>query len=272
MNQLLKTSILTFALIFIFAIPSYSLDLKNSPEDCTFIINNINDEQKKELAYYYRGQYYLENGDFSKAISDFTESIKRAKTKGALEESYYYRGLSYFNMENFEKAIPDFTQSINNSVDNPDGQTESYMYRGRSFLMLGNYDMAIKDSSIVIQRGYADKYDWAYPTYYTQGMANKKLKNYKAAVLDLTKFIQYEQNNLRDPEVILQVGDAYFHRAHTKIMAFEEFINSNEDVLSIIDDLEKSIKTYSLLNNPVANEKRKLVSQFLNEVKAALNK
>ena len=101
-------------------------------------------------------------------------------------------------------------------------------------------------------------------------MANKELKNYKTAVSDLTKFILYEQNNLRDPDVILQVGDAYFHRAHTKIVA--GFINSNEDILSIIDDIEKSIKTYSLLNNPVANEKRKLVSQFLNEVKAELNK
>ena len=79
MKNLTKNIILILGALFIFTMPSYSLDLKNSPEDCTFIINNVNNEQTKELAYYYRGQYYYENGEYSKAVSDFTESIKRAR-------------------------------------------------------------------------------------------------------------------------------------------------------------------------------------------------
>lgn len=270
MNYFLKTCIFLVALLFIFAIPSYSLDLKNSPEDCTFIINNINDEQKKELAYYYRGQYYLDNGDFVKAISDFTESIKRAKTKGALEESYYYRGLAYFSMENYEKAIPDFTQAINYSADNPSNQAESYMYRGRSYLMSGNYSLAIKDSTNVIMKGYADKESWAHPAYYTRGMAYDQIKNYKNAIIDLSKFIQYEQNNLQDPLVVLQVGDAYFFRAQARVKS--GVINSHYDVLNVFKELEKAISIYSISNDPAAIEKKNIVKQVLRELKATYYK
>ena len=266
MKNLTKNIILILGALFIFTMPSYSLDLKNSPEDCTFIINNVNNEQTKELAYFYRGQYYYENGEYSKAVSDFTESIKRAKTNDSLEESYFSRGIAYFDMENFEKAIPDFTEAINRATNNPASQAESYMYRGRSYLMLGNHNLAIKDSTTVIQKGYADKESWAFPAYYTRGMAYDELKNYKSAIADLTKFINYEKNNLQDPLVVLQVGDAYRTIALAKIEA--GMVKSHNDALAVFKDLEKAISTYSALNSPIANAKKEMATTILKELKA----
>lgn len=266
MKKFAKIFIFILVALFVFNTPSYSLDLKNSPEDCTYIINNVNNEQTKELAYYYRGQYYYENGEYLKAVSDFTESIKRAKTNESLEESYFYRGSAYFDMENFEKAIPDFTEAIKRSADNPASQAESYSLRGRAHLMLGENDTAIKDSSIVIQRGYADKESWAFPAYYTRGMAYNELKNYKSAISDLTKFINYEQNNLQDPSIVLQVGDAHRTIALAKIEA--GMVKSHNDALAVFKDLEKSINAYSKLDEPIAKAKKEMSSVILKELKA----
>ena len=255
MKNLTKNIILILGALFIFTMPSYSLDLKNSPEDCTFIINNVNNEQTKELAYYYRGQYYYNNGEYSKAISDFTESIKRA-SEDTVEESYFWR----------EKAIPDFTEAIKRSANNPEPQSESYAFRGRSYLMTRNYDMAIKDSTIVIQRGHAEKDYFGTPAYYTRGMAYNELKNYKSAISDLTKFINYEQNNLQEPTVVLQVGDAYRAIALAKIEA--GMVKSHNDALAVFKDLEKAISTYSVLNSPIANAKKEMATTILKELKA----
>ena len=78
MDNIRKILVL-IGLIFLLGVPANSLELENNPDECTYIINNIENPEDKELAYFFRGRYYFEKKEYKKAIPDFTNSIKLAK-------------------------------------------------------------------------------------------------------------------------------------------------------------------------------------------------
>ena len=60
-------------------------------------------------SYYRRGIAYGQNGDYDKAIADFTEAI-RLNLKSA--PVYYNRGVTYWHRGNHDRATADFNEAI----------------------------------------------------------------------------------------------------------------------------------------------------------------
>ena len=71
-------------------------------------------EEDAEI-YYNQGNAYKKNGQYDKAISDFTKAIE-INPKHA--DAYYTRGVVYYYKEDYEKALDDFytAQRLGNNV------------------------------------------------------------------------------------------------------------------------------------------------------------
>jgi tetratricopeptide (TPR) repeat protein len=69
-------------------------------------------------AYYNRGKAYKKNGQYDKAISDFTKAIEiNPRHAGA----YYTRGVVYYYKKDYEKALDDFIRAQKLGIDVPPG-------------------------------------------------------------------------------------------------------------------------------------------------------
>jgi tetratricopeptide (TPR) repeat protein len=66
-------------------------------------------------AYYNRGNAYKKNGQYDKAISDFTKAIEINPRHA---DAYYTRGVVYYYKKDYEKALDDFykAQKLGNNV------------------------------------------------------------------------------------------------------------------------------------------------------------
>jgi TolA-binding protein len=75
------------------------------------------------MTYYEQGNAYMDEGEFDKAIANYTQAIR---LKSDYVEAYYVRGLAYYSNGAYDSAIADLTQ-VNRS--NPDF-AEAYYVRG----------------------------------------------------------------------------------------------------------------------------------------------
>ena len=106
--------------------------------------------------YFYRGQSYYDNGDYDKAINDYTRYITYlnseylpldAHSKDAFiyydsaARAYLERGNAYVQKDNYSRAIDDYAQVI---AINPKNSL-AYHNRGCAYIALHNYDSAIID-------------------------------------------------------------------------------------------------------------------------------
>jgi len=75
------------------------------------------------LAINKRGQAYLNNGDFDKAIADFEELLRLDQNnnmaKNALAGAYMQRGIAHDKNKDYARAISDFEKSLQFNPDNP---------------------------------------------------------------------------------------------------------------------------------------------------------
>lgn len=106
---------------------------------CTALINaHTESPQHLALAYSYRGNVYNEQGQFAKAISDFSNAIKLAPNSPV---NYFNRGVAFGVSKQFDKSIADFTRAI---ALNP-RYARAYLDRGRVYQMKGDAAKADKD-------------------------------------------------------------------------------------------------------------------------------
>jgi tetratricopeptide (TPR) repeat protein len=99
-------------------------------------------------AYYNRGVQYHEEGDFDKAISFYTEAIKK---KPEFVEAYYNRGLAYREGEgDYGRAIHDFDMAT--EIDPK--FAEAYYSRGIAYQREGQYEKAWEDVHEAHSLGY----------------------------------------------------------------------------------------------------------------------
>jgi tetratricopeptide (TPR) repeat protein len=126
---------------------------------------------------YSRGQEYYNNGDYGRAITEFTRAIRLNPN----DERYYNsRGNTYYQTRDFDRAVADFTEAIRL---NPNSEF-AYAHRGEAYRMKGLYDVTIKDCDRAIKIN--PSYDYAYASrgaaYYHKGQTNQAIADLEKAI------------------------------------------------------------------------------------------
>ena len=101
------------------------------------------EDDKSEQAFK-RGNEALDNGNYDKAIAEYTEVIR---LDPEADGAYFNRGRAYFDKENYDKAIADFTKAIELDSDN----AKFYNNRGFAYSNKKDYDRAIADYTKALQ-------------------------------------------------------------------------------------------------------------------------
>ncbi|MDP1758576.1 MAG: tetratricopeptide repeat protein, partial [Thermodesulfovibrionales bacterium] len=75
---------------------------------CLIIAWNSNTAMGADAQFYFdRGNGFFNEGDFDKAIPDYTKAIS---IDPKYSEAYFNRGQAYYKKEKYEEAIKDYTK------------------------------------------------------------------------------------------------------------------------------------------------------------------
>jgi len=97
-----------------------------------------------------KGNEYLMNEEFQKAIEEFDKAIK---IDSNYAEPYNGKGVAYRNLSEYHKAIEDYTKAI----ELYPSFFEAYNNRGVCFIFLGEYDKACFDFDKACKLGSCQK-------------------------------------------------------------------------------------------------------------------
>jgi tetratricopeptide (TPR) repeat protein len=189
-----------------------------------------------------QAQWYLDNGQYDKAIDAFTQIIRTNPAFG-----YIGRGSSYFiGKKDYDRAIADYTMALNSDQKDPAG---IYALRGGAYSDKGDYDKAIADYNKAIQLA-PNEADY----YNSRGRAYRQKGDYNKALADFNKAIQLAPN---DEDNYNERGYAYLGmRDYNKALAdFNKAVqlapneanpyDSRGEAYLIMGDYDKAIADYS---------------------------
>lgn len=120
-------------------------------------------------ALFNRGLAYYEQGDYPKAIADYTLVIE---TDSLDFEAYYNRGLAFYQQNEIEKATADFNKVL---TINPD-YAKAYLSLGLISFKSGQYQEAIGYYNLAVALDSLSS-----TAYYNKAMAHKMLKQFEYA-------------------------------------------------------------------------------------------
>ena len=93
-----------------------------------------------------RAQFYFRNGDYDRAIEDFSAFIHKYPNS---DEGFNERGLSYAKKGEYDRAIADYTEAIRLNRE-PVGP---YINRGSAYEKKGELDKALADFREALSNG-----------------------------------------------------------------------------------------------------------------------
>ncbi len=143
-------------------------------------------ERKPDFAEAYnnRGIAYHTQGDYEKAIADYTLSIKYENPERF--RPYINRGNTYFKLEQYDKALADYDEAIRLEPD----YDEAYNNRGVIFRKQGKYNRALEDYHSAMRLNPSD----ASP-HLNAGLVHEEMGNPRAAVDSFEKYIELGGRN-----------------------------------------------------------------------------
>lgn len=137
-------------------------------------------EQERIEQFYKSGDIYLEAGNYSGAVVEYTNSLGEtadSDSEAAFDETQarYKRGLAQYGLGHYAKAITDLT----NVIEADSNFTEAYNARGLAYYALEKYEAAIGDydKAIALKPDFAEAYN-------NRGLANFAKGNYDVALQD----------------------------------------------------------------------------------------
>ncbi len=159
-----------------------SMDLWN------YVIQKGPDEAP--LAYYNRGQIYMNRGQFGEAIEDYSMAIR---LNPAYQEAVYNRGLAFEKSGQPDRAVEDYERAISLNPSN----YQAFNNRGVLYGAAGSYDKAIEffTRALIIKQEYPD-------AYFNRGITHTLTNRRDLALADFNKAIELNQ----------QFAAAYLHR------------------------------------------------------------
>lgn len=146
--------------------------------------------KSNSLPYWNRGQYYRSQGDFDRALKDYTQAVAINPQNSEL---YNSRGKTYFDMalsgkfnnqqrELVQKAIKDYTDALAIPTIKLKSKAEVLINRGAANGFLQNFEQSIQDitEGLAINPDNANGYFNRSIAYYTMGQHDKALADYDA--------------------------------------------------------------------------------------------
>jgi len=124
-----------------------------------------------------RGSEYSRNGDYTNAITAFSESIKLDSSK---KGTFYLRANAYYQIKNYDAAISDCNIVIKDNPTRTQLRVTSFL-RANAYYQIKNYDAAIADCDIVIKivPDSSDGYIRRSDAYGAKGIYHKAVVDYK---------------------------------------------------------------------------------------------
>ena len=124
---------------------------------------------------YRRGNAYLDEGDYDRAISEFTKTVE---IYPKFASAYINRGFAYNAKGQYDLAISDYSRAI--EIDSGDALT--YFNRGNAYFDKGDYDRAIRDYNKAIEINPRDA-----KAYFNRGFSYDRKEEYVKAWEDVNK-------------------------------------------------------------------------------------
>ena len=152
--------------------------------------NSIKIQPFAPEAYSHRGKAYYNNGQYNKALSDFSRSISINPKYPKFNfikcaQAYNGRGNVYFALNKYDTAMKDYNAAIDIEPEN----SGYHFNKGSVYIHLGQYDEAILcyDKAIIIKPDFAEAYNY-------RGISYSLKKQYYKAILDYNKAISIEKS------------------------------------------------------------------------------
>ena len=135
------------------------------------------------MDHYNNGEKYYQNGDYDKAIVEFTTAIELNPN---YIDAYHHRANAYINLGKYDLALADLDEAILLSPDN----AFLYHVRGLFYREIGDFGKVLADQNkaISINPQYAD-------AYLERGVAYGNLGDHDKAFVDFNKAIELDPNN-----------------------------------------------------------------------------
>jgi len=199
------------------------------------------------VAYYNRGNAYLELHEYAKAIKDFDKAIELSPNYA---EAYNNRGVAYAELGEYKRAIKDYDKAIELNPDD----AEAYYNRGIAYARLGKYKRAIEDydRAIELNPNYAKAYIGRGLAYAERGEYNKAIKDFdKAIELNHNLAEAYYNRGIayaelgkydRAREDMLRAGNLFTNKRR-----MEDAVRACEVIFDIGEESERVIAGYILL-------------------------
>ena len=129
------------------------------------------------MAYYMRGRFHGEIGNYKEVIEDLSNVLKTYQDPGLI---LHFRGEAYLYLEDYSRALEDFNQAIKLRPS----KAPLYFNRGLVFLNRNEIDLAINDfeQSLEINPEYSFALNSLGLAYYKQGKMLKAIGRYDKAI------------------------------------------------------------------------------------------
>ena len=157
-------------------------------------------------AYYKRGLAYWNNGEYDRAIEEYTQAIT---LNSQYAEAYNNRGIIYKKKEEYDRAIADYTQAITLNSK----YAKAYNNRGLAYADQGEYDRAIADytQALTLNPEYAKAYNSRGLAYEHTGQRDDAVADFKKAcelgVESACNVKEAEKHTQRFSEATVQAAD-----------------------------------------------------------------
>ena len=182
---------------------------------CTEIIELEKSPRVKASAYFQRGFAYVEEGNSSQAITDFTKALKLGLNDPL---TYCCRGLAYYEEGNSSQAITDFTKALKLDPN----YAVAYFSRGVAYDKKDAFDLAIADFTKALKLGLNDVL-----AYLSRGLTYSKKGDLDLAIADLNKTLELKPSDTVREEAHLLRGVTYLRKGEF-LDAFDDFVDSNK--------------------------------------------
>ena len=132
--------------------------------------------QPAEKIYKKRGEVYLKNFEFAKAIADFKKVLEFSTQNYSAYEGL---AIAYANLKNKTLALENFNKFVELS-----GKKNFYNELGEIYFALGDFEKAVENFSKHLE---IDSY--AVETYYLRGRSYFEQKNFASALADFEEYV-----------------------------------------------------------------------------------